>query len=362
VAETLELDETDVQDAFFERGWTDGLPIVPPTLERVAAMLDAGGVEAHELLGTVPERFRSVSAEMAAVNAVMAGCRPDYFPVVLAAVGALLDPVFNANAVVTSTGGAAQCVIVSGPLAAAIGMNSGHNALGSGNRANATIGRALRLVVGNVLGAKTGGMDGSSLGHPGKYSLCFAEAPPPAPWQPLRVELGYGAADTTVTVVPTEGPRQIANHLNPDPLGILRTFAAAMRTPSTFSVGKGSQGVIVLGPEHTSALVEAGWTRAGVREFLATQSRVTVEEIEAAGVLIETGAQHDMRPGRDGRLPTMASPDDVFLVTAGGAGAGWSAYLPNWAPTLHARATTRRVRPPGEALPDCGPDSCSVTF
>jgi hypothetical protein len=362
MTETLTVEESDVVELFFEKGWTDGLPIVPPTPDRVAAMLDAAGALPDEVLGSVPERQRTVTAEQTAINAVMAGCRPEYFPVVLAAVECLVDPRFNANAAVTSTGGAALCVVVSGPLTTELGFNTRHNALGPGSRANATIGRAVRLVASNVLGAKTGGMDGSSVGHPGKYTLCLAEDEPPEPWPPVRVELGYERDDTTVTLVPTEGPRQVANHLNPDATGILRTFAAAMRSPATFSVGKGGQVVLLFGPEHTTALIDQGWTKLAVREFLAQESRITPAELEAAGVLIETGAQHDMTPGLDGKLPAVASPEDILIVTAGGAGAGWSAYLPSWAPRLHAQAVTRRVRVAGEALPDCGPDSCEIRF
>ena len=360
MATTMEIEEADVQEVFFAEGLTDGLPVVPPTPERVEAMLVAGGVGADEMLGTITARNRSVTAEQAAVNAVMAGCAPASFPVVLAALSAMLDPAFNANAVLTSTGGAALCLVVSGPLASAIGLNAGHGALGSGHRANATIGRALRLVAINVLDARPGGMDGSSLGNPGKYSLCFAESSPPAPWEPWRVALGYDAADTTVTIMGTEGPRQVANLLNGDGHGVLRTYAAAMRNPTTFCVGKGGQAIVVLGPEHAAAMVEAGISQAEMRDYLVTASRVRPEELEEAGVLLEQGSQHDMAPGPDGKLPTVGEPDDVVVVTAGGGGAGWSAYLPAFAPTIHTRSVTRRVRLPGEALPDCGPDSCTV--
>jgi hypothetical protein len=362
---TLSVSTDESIEVFFERGWTDGLPVVPPTPELVDAMLAAGGVEGDEVIGSVPERSRTVTAEKAAVNAVMAGCKPEYFPIVLAGLGAVLDPAFNANTVFTSTGGAAVCVIVSGPLAAEVGMNSRHNALGAGNRANATIGRTMRLVGMNVLGARhgDGGLDASSMGHPGKYTFCFAEEDPPEPWQPLRVELGYLLEDTTVTVLPTEGPRQVANHLNEDPEGVLRSFSTMAKTPATFVVGKGgSQGVCVMGPEHAGALQQAGWTKEQAREFLFRETRVTPDELIAGGIVIEKGYQHDMTPGADGKLATFRDPEDIFIVTAGGAGAGWSAYIPNWAPSQHARATTRRVRLPGEALPDCGPDACEVNL
>jgi hypothetical protein len=361
--EALELDVRDVQETFFERGWTDGLPVVPPRIELVDAMLAGAGLEPDELVGALPRRRRSVTAHHAAVNAVMAGCRPEYFPIVLAAIGALTDPAHNADAMLTSTGGAASCLVVSGPLAAAVGMNARHNALGSGNRANATIGRAVRLVAMNVLGARSGVLDATSLGHPGRYTLCFAEDDPPAPWEPLRVALGYAREDTTVTIMATEGPRQVANHLNEDPEGVLRTFAAAMRMPATFSAGKGGQGVVVMGPEHALAVRQAGWTQQAVCEFLAEATRIAPAELEAAGVVLERGTQqHAIAPGADGRLPTFRSPDDILLVTAGGEGSGWSAYLPSAAPTQHTRSASRRVRAPGEPLPDCGPDSCEVSF
>ena len=348
---TVDLDDADVFEEFHRRGWTDGLPVVPPTPERVEALLDHAGLTAGALLGSIEARGRALSAQQAAANAVMAGCAPEHFPLAVAALCAMLDPAFNAHTVMTSTGGAAFCLLVSGPVTTELAMATRHNALGPGNRANAAVGRTLRLVARNVFGARTGEMDASSIGHPGKFTLCLAEDEPPAPWEPLRTELGYGRDDSTVTILGTEGPRQVANHLNPSPEGILTTMAAAMRCPATYPVGKGHQAVVVLGPEHAAALVEAGWTKARVREFLAEAARVTSAEIEAAGVLLEVGTQHDMTPGPDGRLPTVRSPDDIFLVTAGGHGAGWSAYIPVWAPALHSLATTRRVPAPGEGLP-----------
>ena len=362
MTDIVEFDADRVAEEFFERGWTDGLPVVPPTPEAVDAMIATVDLERDDVLGGIPRRNRWVTVEQAAVNAVMAGCRPDYFPIVVAALGAALDPAFNAHAAFTSTGGAATCVVVSGPLATAVGMNASHNALGSGNRANATIGRAVRLVARNVFGASTGDMDASSMGNPGKYTLCFAEEDPPSPWLPLRVRLGFAPDDTTVTVMATEGPRQIANILSEDPEDVLRTFVSAIKVPATFSVGKGGQGIVVMGPEHALAVRQAGWTQEQAQEFLYRESRIRPEELVANGVHLEVGSAHDMTPGSDGRLPSLASADDVFLVTAGGPGAGWSAYLPAFAPVKHTRAITRRVRLAGESMPDCGPDSCEIDF
>jgi hypothetical protein len=361
--ERIPIEDADVQEEFFARGWTDGLPVVPPTQDRIDAFLEVIGAHDPELLiGFVPARNRGVTLESAAINSVMAGCRPEYFPVVIAALEAMFDPAFNLHTVLTSTGGAALCTIVSGPLAAEIEMNARGNLLGAGNRANATIGRALRLVAINALGARTGESDASSFGHPGKYTFCFAEDPPPAPWELLSVQFGYDAGDTTVTVLPSEGPQQIAQQLTSSAEHILRTVASAIRSPAWFVAGKGGQGAVVLGPEHAGFCIREGWTQAQVREFLCLESRISPDELVASGVQIERGAAHDMTPGDDGRLATILSPDHLVLTTGGCEGAGWSTWIPNWAPSIASVATTRRVRPAGEALPDCGPDGCIVPW
>ena len=363
MAESLQLEALDVQEAFFENGWTDGLPIVPPTPDRVQAMLDLVVADDPDtLIGFLPARGRGVTMEKAAINAVMAGCKPEYFPIVVAALEAMFDEAFNLHTVLTSTGGAALCAIVSGPIADEIGMTARHNVLGQGNRANATIGRALRLVAMNVLGSKPGESDASSFGHPGKFTLCFAEDPPPGPWEPLSAQLGYDEWDTTVTMVPVEGPHQLAQQLTDSAHEVLRSFATSIRHPTWFSTGKGGHGALLLGPEHAGFCVAEGMTQADVRTYVYEQARVRPEELVAAGVQIEENAQHDMRAGADGKIAALRGPDDVLLVTAGGEGAGWSAWLPAWAPTIHAYRATRRVRPAGEPLPECGPDGCIVPW
>ncbi|HJM96993.1 MAG TPA: hypothetical protein QF776_02335 [Acidimicrobiales bacterium] len=351
MAESLTFTESDVQEEFFTRGWTDGLPVVPPTPERVDAMLAFAGVNAEEVVGTVPERSRDITAEKAAINAVMAGCETQHFPVVLAALTAMCDPAFGCHTAVTSTGGSALCVAVSGPDLEALGFNTTRNALGPGYRANATVGRTMRLVAMNVLGARSDKLDGSSIGHPGKYTMLIAEEKPPEGWDPLRVDLGYDETDTTVTVLATEGPHQVSNQLNATPEGVLATFVAAMTNPATYGVGKGHQVLLVLGYEHRRILVENGWTRQAIREHLAEETRVTPAYLEAAGIVMEHTKQNDMTPDADGKLATVRSPDDIFLITAGSAGAGWSAYIPTWAPTVHSVAATKKVQPPSGGLP-----------
>ena len=351
MATSFTFTEHDVQEEFFARGWTDGLPVVPPTPDRVEAMLTFAGVTAGDVVGTVPERSRNITAEKAAINSVMAGCEPQHFPVVLAGIAAMCDPAFGCNTAVTSTGGAALCLAISGPNLEALGLNANRNALGPGYRANATIGRAMRLVAMNVLGARSNYLDGSSIGHPGKYTMLVAEDSPPEGWEPLRVELGYDQADTTVTVLAAEGSHQVSNQLNGTPEGILATYAAAMTNPATYGVGKGHQVLLILGYVHRMILAEGGWTRQAIREHLTEATRVTPDYLEAAGIVMEHTTQNDMTPDADGKLATIRSPDDIFLITAGSPGAGWSAYIPTWAPTIHSSASTRKVQLPGGGLP-----------
>jgi hypothetical protein len=361
--DTLVVESDRVQEDFFARGWTDGLPVVAPTPRLVEAMLDQiDGADPELMIGYLPVRQRGVTLEKAAVNAVMAGCKAEYFPIVVAAIEALFDQDYNLHAILASTGGSALCVIVSGPMADEIGMNARHNLLGPGNRANATIGRALRLVAMNLLGASPGVSDASSFGHQGKYTFCFAEDPPPEPWLSLRVGLGYDAADTTVTVVPSGAPWLIAQQLTQDADAVLRTFASVMRTPSQFISGKAGQGVVLIGPEHAGFCLEAGMSQADVREFLFRESRITPAELLAAGVETERGSGFAIEPDAEGKLPSMASPDHILLVTAGGEGAGWSTWIPNNVPVASAHAVSRRVRPAGEPLPECGPDGCLVPW
>lgn len=364
MAEFLALDDAeDLQTRFYEEGWTDGLPVVIPTPDLVDEMLLGGGYASDDVLGGVPQREILMTAGHAAANAVMAGCVPAYFPVVAAALAATLDPSFNVDVVGSSTGGAAVAVVVSGRMAADLQMNSGHSALAPGNRPNATIGRAVRLALVNFLGHRPGGTDGTSLGHSGRFTLCFAEGPTPPGWEPLRVSLGFDIDDTTVTVLAADGPRQLANHLSERPEDLAATVAGAVKSPWQFIAGKGgAQVIVVLGPEHAAAIAAGGWTKRDLQELVCRESRVSPVELRAVGVPLERNSQHAIEADAEGLLMTIAEPDDVIVVTAGGEGAGWSSLIPCWAPKLHSRSVTRRVRPAGEVLPDCGPDSCEIVL
>lgn len=336
-------DAAAADEEFAARRWSDGLPIVAPTVPLVEATVAAGGRPPDEVVGEIPARGRRLTVLQAAVCAVAAGAPPDCFPIVLASWDAVLDPAFNAHAVLTSSGGPALTTVVSGPYGAAVGMNSGRGLFGPGNRANATIGRALRLGAVAALGAEVGALDASSFGHAGRYTSHFLESEPPAPWLPLRRRLGFGAADTTVTVIAADAPRQVHHNARGSGEDLLRVLVNALRDPSHIGTGKGTTYLVVLGPEHAGVLVAAGLTQESVCEYLATGSRQSVTALAAAGVAYRERAFFGTAPAADGTLPTVR-PEDVVLVTAGGPGAGWSSVVPCWATTRQTVAVTRPVR------------------
>jgi hypothetical protein len=281
--------------------------------------------------------------EKVAINAVMAGCRPEYLPVVLAALEAACTDEFNMHGLLATTWFSGPVVVVNGPVARAIGMNNGINALGPGNRANATMGRAVRLGLRNALGYRTGELDGAAFGNQARYTAHFAERTPPPEWEPLRVRLGHGADTTTVTAAMTDAPRQLSHNLDGDPHNVLRMFATCMRDLSHVAAGRSSSYFLVIGPEHTEILVSGGLVPADISEWVAGATRVTREEIEAAGIPLSAG-RHDVL-GDDGKLATTAA-EDVHVVTAGGTGAGWSQVIFGYAPSRVFRPVTREVEVP----------------
>src|SRR5262249_45212539 len=217
--------EEDDAEAMFARGWTDGLPVVPPTPERVARMLTGTTRDPHEIVAVVPPDLVECTVEKVAINATLAGCRPEYLPVVLTAVEAACTDEFNAHGLLATTWFSGPLVVVNGPITRALGMNSGINALGQGNRANATIGRALQLVIRNVGGGRPGEVDRATLGNPGKYTFCFAEDEAGSPWEPLAVERGVEAGRSAITLFAAEGVRGVVDQLSREPESLARSFA-----------------------------------------------------------------------------------------------------------------------------------------
>jgi hypothetical protein len=256
------------QDEMERRGWGDGLPLVPPTPERVEAFVVASGRPASEVVAALPPTWAEATVEKVAVNAVMAGCRPAHLPVVLAAIRAAAQEPFNLYAIQTTTHPCAVLVIVSGPAAAQLGVNAGYGAFGPGSRANATIGRAVRLVLMNVGGARPGVLDRATQGSPAKYTYCVAEHEASSPWPPLRVALGFRAEDSVVTVVAGEGPHNVNDHGSATADSLLRQLAGTMAVPGSNNAYMKGDSYLFLGPEHARQLAAEGLSREDVQRRL----------------------------------------------------------------------------------------------
>ena len=327
-----------VNEFYHAKGWTDGLPIVPPTEERVSECLDAAGFAPGDIIGIEQVRQRPIIAEKAAINAVLAGCLPAYMPVVVAVLGAMCDAQYNLHGTSASTGGAAPFIVVNGPVRTLIGMNATHNVLGNGNRANATIGRAIRLVLINVLGVVPGEMDRSTLGHPGKFTFCIAEDEEDSPWAPLAQEREIPEGQSAVTVMAAGAPRQIMNEWTADPEQILETFAAEMRhNMLTYSVWAGNY-VLVIPKQLRDLLVAAGWQKRDIREYIFRSARVIRSEwakVGKANIVDRSG-------GPMQEFTALKEPTDLLIVAAGGPAGGFGAVIPPWLGSK-ARAVTKPI-------------------
>jgi hypothetical protein len=260
-----------------EQGWTDGLPVIPPTEELVKAMLAAGDAPAQERLGVMEPLNGIVTVEKVAANAVMAGCEPAYFPVVLATLRAVLQPQFHVGSTACTTGGAAPVVMVSGSVATRLGINSGTACFGGNVKANATIGRALRLAMRNIGGAKPDGMEKSTQAWPGKLSMCFAENEARTPWEPFRVSQGLDAAYSAVSVLAVRGLYAVTEGVQQHGVGVLETISASMRmVGAAIYYQMGVPVIICLGPEHACEIADAGFSRRQVQDYLFEHCRLPV--------------------------------------------------------------------------------------
>jgi hypothetical protein len=331
------VDEGDLIERCYESGWTDGLPVVPPTEERVRAFLDAAGLEPGQVLGEVPERRRIVTAEKVAANAVLAGCLPAYMPVVVAAVRALCDPRANAHSATLSTSGSAPLLVVNGPVRHELGLNGAANLFGPGVRANATIGRTLRLVIMNVLGGRTGSFDRSSIGHPGKYAYCIAEDEEGSPWEPYHVSCGFDADTSLVTLVHCDAVRYVRDDASRDGDRLLTLFATVIKACSH----TGGSFVVVVNPDHRAVLAGEGWTREAIRDRLLEQARISVAELKRTARVAG-----DPEPGdEDTQIAMARTPEDLILLAGGGPGV-FSAVVPPWSGgrlTRPAQAVVERM-------------------
>jgi hypothetical protein len=328
-------------EAYYDAGWTDGLPVVPPSDASIAAMLAAAGLEGHEVLGEIPGRNTVVVAEKAAINAVMAGCRAEYMPVVVAAVRSLCAPAFAYHGPASSTGGSAMVLVINGPIAKRLGINSGNNAFGQGHRPNATIGRAVRLIMMNAMNTRPGLLDRATLGNPGKYAFCFAEHEDDHPWEPLHVARGLARQDSAVTLIASNSLYQVYNQLAATPEPLLRCFADALGNLGAPNVRGFNEALIVFAGEHAAVLGAAGWSRADVQRFLVEHTRRRLADLKRAARLPGAVEDADETTWRY----VFERPDDILIACAGGRAGSWSACLPGWG-TKWTRSVTTRIDDP----------------
>ncbi|MFP6679223.1 MAG: hypothetical protein VB824_03580 [Dehalococcoidia bacterium] len=334
-SEAIEVETAQqAMELYAERGWTDGLPIVPPTEDLVSQFVKSLGVSPDTVLGVEPTKGVVITAEKTAINAVMAGCKPEYMPVLAAAVTAITDPDFSLHGISVSTMGSAILLIVNGPIATELNMNSGVSAFGPGNRANASIGRAIRLIIINVLGTRAGDLDKATVGHPGKYSWCIAENEALSPWVPVHETRGIPVGTSAVTVAPGLGPFQVGQHHDDSPERILDAFVDAL-----FAMGPlMTEVLLVLCPEHLEHFRAAGWEKEQIGQYLHEHARRSANEWASAGRPV-TGSEGDS----DQMVSALTSPESMITVIAGGGGGAWSQIIPTWTHGSRAKVVTKPV-------------------
>lgn len=324
----------------YTNGWTDGLPVVPPTAERIEAMLEAASLEPEHQIAFIENRQISVTAEKVAINAVMAGCKAEYMPVVVAAVEALADPLYGYHGPATSTGGSAVFMVVNGPIARELDLNSGDNLFGPGWRANATIGRAVRLIMRNAIGTLPGELDRSSLGHAGKYTFCIAENETDSPWPPLHTTRGFRADQNAVTIFAAYAPHQFSNRLSATPEGVLTTACAHMRISA--GSARQPQYALVFAGEHQAIMKKAGWSREDVQRYCFEHSKVPVAEFKRIHMLAGEVTPEDERT----MYALVEAPQDFLVIAAGGHAGVQSAIIPGWGSKAGSQSVSREIRRP----------------
>ena len=319
--------QQDEYELIYERGWSDGLPVVPPTEQRVLKMLAGTTRSPAEIIGVVPPDNVPCTIEKVAINAVMAGCKPEYLPVVLAAVEAACLDEFCMHGVLATTYFSGPIVIVNGPIAEKIGMNWGHNVLGQGNRANSTIGRALQLVIRNVGGGKPGGVDRATLGQPGKVGFCFAEREHDSYWESLAVERGFSQGDSTVTLFAGGGVHPWGDLISRTPESLVRGLAMTLRSVYHGKIYGRTDALLVWSPEHMRVMREAGWSKARFREELDQLLMIDGHDIVQGA----NGITEGMPPGLAGKRLNKFRPGGLLIVHAGGSAGMWNAVITGWA-------------------------------
>ncbi len=338
LSKKVELDNyEEAVEYFYRQGWTDGLPVVPPTPEKVEEMLEAAGLVPSQIIGELKERNSQFSAEKIAINAVMAGCLPSYMPVIIAAVKAICEPDFLLHGVTASTGGAGILMVINGPLARQLNIADGDNFFSSTARANATISRAIRLLLLNMGGNRK--FDRTTMGHGGKV-MCVAEQENSF-WEPLHVQRGFASSESTITVFASEGPNQMQHHFGAKPEPILLTFADRMAALGSFNIIKDTECVLVVCPEHFQVFKKWGWSKRKIQEYLYLHARRPVADLIKVGLVDEENAD------KTGEATAVSDPSHILIIAGGGEAGPFSAFLPGWASRSHSHALTRKIETSG---------------
>jgi hypothetical protein len=337
-------DFEDANEVLYREGVTDGLPVVPPTRERVDAMLDGVDRDPDDVVGVIPPKYGDATVEKIAINAVMAGCEPEYMPVLVTAVEAMTEEQFNLYGVNATTHPVAPMLVLNGPVVDELNVNYGYNVFGQGWKANATIGRAVRLLLVNVGGGQPGEMDRATHGHPGKYSYCIAENARKHPWDPLHVQRGYDEDRSTVTVFGAEAPHEINDHVSEDAQGVLTVTADVLATIGNNNAYY-TQGelTVVFGPEHANTVARDGFSVEEVERYLYDQARNRMGKLRQGGMygIHDWPERFAVKDGQD-RIPLVEEPDRINVLVAGGAGKHSMA--------IHSFGETRSVTKPIEGI------------
>ncbi len=319
-------DDDDPIEILYERGFSDGLPVTPPTDARVLKMLKGTARKPDEVLGKIPPNLAPCTVEKAAINAVMAGCKPEYMPVLLAAIEAALEPVFTLHGLLATTYFSAPVIIVNGPIAKRIGMNWGINALGQGNRANATIGRALNLIVRNVGGGRPGEADRATLGAPSKYTFCFAEDETDPDWEPLSAARGIPRGKSAVTLFQGHGVEAFVDQKSRTPEALTKSFALTLVKLGHSRLVQNARAILVLSPEHYAIYREAGWDRRRIERALFEATVRPGKELVAG----TDGVGEGIPASRAGEMVPKFHEDGLIVVRAGGPAGLFSGIIPGW--------------------------------
>ncbi len=327
----------------YQQVWTDGLPVVPPTPERVKTMLSTVERDPLEVLGVFLPVAAEITVEKVAINAVLAGCLPEYFPVVVTAVECMAEREGSSGGLLTTIHGDTPLLIINGPVIKQLNFNAGANTFGPGWRANATVGRAIALLMRNLAAGEPGHFDMATHTHPGKYTYCIAEFEEVSPWPPYHVELGFHAEESTVTVVGALGPRHVVDMVSSTANGVLTTLADTMAVIGTYNMYRGGEVLVVLSPTHARIVAGDGWSKEDLKYFLFEKARRPLGELRDLGYYNIGGALFWPKwidAERDDTLvPVALRPQDIRVVIAGGEVGGYSSVVF----CFGMRATTRAI-------------------